>query len=181
MKFTKTYISNLLIIDLDLIKDNRGWFSRSFCENEFKKIGFNERFVQHNHSFNKYKGTMRGMHFQLEPQNEAKMIRCISGKVFDVAVDLRKGSSTFLKWFGIELSEFNKKMIFIPRGFGHGFLTLEDKSELIYYHSESYNKDLDSGFSFLDPLVNIKWPNRIKIISEKDRNLPNIPTNFIGL
>ena len=181
MKFKKTKIEGLHTIDLNPYKDDRGWFGRAYCENEFKSIRFNERFVQINHSFNAQKGTLRGMHFQKHPYGETKLIRCITGKVFDVAVDLRKDSPTFLQWEGVELSAENKRMILIPKGFAHGFITLEDNTELLYNHTEFYIPEADTGFHYNDSRANINWPISIKKISEKDRILPNIEDSFEGI
>ena len=181
MKFNKTNIEGLYTIDLNPFKDDRGSFGRTFCENEFKSIGFNDRFVQINHSFNTQKGTLRGMHFQLPPYGETKLIRCIAGMAFDVAVDLRKNSLTFLQWEGVELSAENKRMILIPKGFAHGFITLEDNTELLYHHTEFYIPEADTGFNYNDSRVNINWPIPIEKISEKDRILPDIEDSFEGI
>ena len=181
MKFNKTNIEGLYTIDLNLFEDDRGWFGRTYCENAFKSIGFNERFVQMNHSFNAQKGTLRGMHFQKPPFGETKLIRCIAGKIFDVAVDLRKNSPTFLQWEGVELSAENKRMILIPKGFAHGFLTLEDKTELLYHHTEFYTPEADTGFNYNDSKANINWPIPIEKISVKDCILPNIEDSFDGV
>ena len=181
MKFNKTNIEGLYTIDLLINEDDRGWFSRTFCEKEFKSIGFEDKFVQINHSFNSKKGTFRGMHFQHYPYGETKLIRCIAGKVFDIAVDLRRNSPTFLQWKGIELSALNKRMILIPKGFAHGFITLEDNTELIYHHSEFFTPKSDTGFNYADKKLNIKLPIPIKKISEKDQNFTNIEASFEGL
>jgi len=127
-----------------------------------------------NFSFNKKKGTLRGMHYQEAPFEETKLIRCTSGKVFDVAVDLRKNSDTYLKWFGAELSRENLRMILIPGGFAHGFITLEDNSELIYHHTEYYNPSAEKGIRYDDKTVNIKWPAEVRVISDKDKSYPFI-------
>lgn len=181
MKFNKTNIEGLHTIDLNLVKDDRGWFGRTYCENAFKSIGFNEIFVQMNHSFNAQKGTLRGMHFQNPPYGETKLIRCIAGKVFDVAVDLRKDSPTFLQWTGVVLSAKNKRMILIPKGFAHGFITMENNTELLYYHTEFYTPEADTGFNYNDSKVNINWVIPIEKISKKDENLPNIEDSFEGI
>ncbi|MEO8665694.1 MAG: dTDP-4-dehydrorhamnose 3,5-epimerase [Ignavibacteria bacterium] len=174
MKFIETKIRGLYVIELNVLRDDRGMFARTYCKKQFKPIGFDKEFVQMNFSFNNDKGTLRGMHFQEAPFEETKLIRCVSGKVFDVAVDLRKDSDTYLQWFGTELSHDNMKMILIPGGFAHGFLTLEDNSELIYHHTEYYNPDAERGLRYNDETINIQWPAEVKKISDKDKNYPLI-------
>jgi len=181
MNFMETKLEGLFTVDLNFHNDERGWFGRTFCEKEFNSIGFSQKFVQLNHSYNAKKGTLRGMHFQNPPFGETKLIRCIKGKVFDVAVDLRINSPSFLNWYGIELSSKNKKMILIPSGFAHGFITLEDHSELLYHHTEFYNQSADNGFIYDDQLININWPEAIRIISPKDKKLPTIKSSFQGI
>ncbi len=181
MIFKESKLKGLFTIDMDLHNDERGWFGRTFCEKEFNSIGISKKMVQINHSFNLKKGTLRGMHYQKPPFGETKLIRCISGEVYDVAVDLRKNSSTFLKWYGAVLSSKNKKMILIPSGFAHGFITLDDNTELLYHHTEFYNRTADSGFNYRDNIINIDWPEPINVISEKDRKLPNIKKSFQGI
>ena len=176
-----TTIDGLFIIHFQAIGDSRGWFARTYCKKEFEKIGFKKEWVQFNHSFTSKKGTLRGMHYQLPPYSEAKLIRCISGAVYDVSLDLRKDSPTFLKWFGVELSAENKKMILIPEGFAHGFLTLAEDSELIYNHSEFYTPDSEGAVRYDDPLVNIHWPLEVLNISEKDSKHPYLTTDFKGI
>ena len=182
MKFEETILKGSYVIELDLFEDNRGWFTRTFSKDIFQKqIGFTKEWVQMNHSFTKAKGAIRGMHFQLHPFSEIKLVRCIAGEVFDVIVDLRKGSATFLQWYGTKLSAENKKMIFIPEGFAHGFQTLSANAELIYHHSEFYNPEAESGIKCDDPAINIQWPLEITEISEKDKNHPLIDSTFKAL
>lgn len=181
MIFKSTALEGLFIVELTPMIDERGWFARTFCKNEFEKIGFKKELVQINHSFTTKKGTLRGMHYQLPPHSEAKLIRCIAGAVYDVAIDLRKDSPTFLKWFGVELSAENKKMILIPEGFAHGFQTLSDDSELIYHHSEFYTPDSEGAVRYDDPSVNIQWPLEVLNISEKDLIRPYLTTDFKGI
>ena len=181
MIFKSTALEGLFIVELTPMIDERGWFARTFCKNEFEKIGFKKELVQINHSFTTKKGTLRGMHYQLPPHSEAKLIRCIAGAVYDVAIDLRKDSPTFLKWFGVELSAENKKMIFIPEGFAHGFQTLSDDSELIYHHSKFYTPDSEGAVRYDDPRVNIQWPLEVLNISEKDLIRPYLTTDFKGI
>lgn len=168
MIFEKTSLEGLYIVKPQLLRDERGLFTRTFCKKEFAEIGFEKDFVQFNHSFNSKKGTLRGMHFQEAPFTETKLIRCVEGRVWDVAVDLRKESKTYLQYFGIELSKENMFSVLIPDGFAHGFLTLEDNSSLIYHHTEFFTPNKDRGILYNDPSIGIKWPIPISFISQKD-------------
>jgi len=179
MNFIDTGLAGLYIIETEAFKDERGFFIRTYDKKEFSKINFNKEFVQMNASFNAKKGTLRGMHYQLPPFEETKLIRCVAGKVFDVAVDLRNQSSTYLKWFGVELSGENNKMILIPGGFAHGFITLEENSELTYCHTEFYNPSVERGIGYNDMLLNIQWPVNITCISEKDKNYPPLKSGLL--
>lgn len=181
MNFTQTPLKGSYIVSINPIGDSRGWFARTYCKNEFSNIGHNKEWVQINHSFTSLKGTIRGLHFQQKPFTEIKLLRCISGSVFDVIVDLRKDSPTFLKWFGVELSAENKKMLYIPEGFAHGFQTLENNTELIYHHSEFYNAEAEAGLMFDDIVLNIQWPLEIAEISERDKKHPLLNSTFKGL
>lgn len=170
MTFEPTFLQGSYIVNLLPRGDNRGWFMRSFCKKEFAQIGHTKEWVQMNHSFTSSKGTIRGMHFQIEPYQEIKMVRCIVGSVFDVIIDLRQESLTYLKWFGVELSAKNKKMLYVPEGFAHGFQTLTDDVELLYHHSEFYQPGHESGISYNDPKINIQWPLPLTEMSERDKN-----------
>ncbi len=181
MIFTETPLSGSFIVSLNPIGDSRGWFARTYCKNEFAQIGHDKEWVQINHSFTSLKGTIRGLHFQNNPFSEIKLLRCISGAVYDVIVDLRKNSPTFLKWFGTELSAENKNMLYIPKGFAHGFQSLADNTELIYHHSEFYNSEAESGLMFDDEKLNIKWPLEVADISERDKNHQLLNSTFKGL
>jgi len=181
MEFIPANIEGLYIIQLKKLEDERGLFARTFCKNEFRQIGFNKEFVQFNHSFNKYKGTIRGMHFQHPPYTETKLIRCVQGAVYDVAVDLRAGSPTFLHHFGIELNAENMTSILIPEGFAHGFQTLEDNTALIYHHTEFYTAGADDGIGYNDPALKIAWQLPGVNISEKDKNYKPADKNFKGI
>lgn len=181
MIFTETILKGSYIIDLMQYTDDRGAFVRTFCKKEFAKIGFTKEFVQFNQSYNTFEGTVRGLHFQQPPYSEIKLISCIRGSVFDVIVDIRQDSPTFLQHIVIELSSENKKMVYVPEGFAHGFQTLEDNSTLIYYHTEFYTPKADSGLNFLDPLLKIKWPLFVSKISEKDKDLKFIDQSFKGI
>lgn len=170
MIFEETYLKGAYVVSLELVNDERGGFARTFCKKEFSKINHSKEFVQINHSYNTHKGTVRGMHFQVAPYQEIKLIRCVKGAVLDVIVDLRKNSPTFLKHFAIELSEENKKMIYVPEDFAHGFQTLTKNAELIYHHTQYYTPGSDSGIRFDDPTLNIKWPLEAVMVSNKDKN-----------
>jgi dTDP-4-dehydrorhamnose 3,5-epimerase len=181
MKFVPTPLTDAYIVELDLLRDDRGGFARTYCKKEFEQIGHTREFVQFNHSFNTQKGTLRGMHFQAPPHAEVKLIRCIAGSVYDVIVDVRAGSSTFLQWFGTELSRENKRMFYVPEGFAHGFLTLTDHTELLYHHSCYYTPEADRGVRFDDPLLGIQWPGQPEVISDKDKRYPLLGSDFNGL
>ena len=181
MRFTETNLKGSFVIDLTPFQDERGWFARTFCKEEFAKIGHTKEWVQMNHSFTKQQGTLRGMHYQLPPFSEIKMVRCIVGAVFDVIVDIRKKSPTFLQWFGIELSAANKKMIYIPEGFAHGFQTLTDDAELIYHHSEFYKANVESGIKYDEPRVGIDWKFELTNVSERDKQHNFLKEDFIGI
>ena len=181
MEFEETNIEGLFLVHAKKIEDERGLFARTFCKNEFKQIRFNKEFVQFNHSFNKNKGTIRGMHFQNAPFRETKLIRCIRGKVNDVAIDLRINSKTFLQHVAVELSEENMVSILIPEGFAHGFQTMEDNSAVIYHHTEYYKPEAEAGLLFSDPALNIKWNIPVDVVSNKDRSFILIDKNFKGI
>jgi len=181
MIFTPTPLAGSYIIDLTPFGDSRGWFARTYCKKEFEQIGHTKEWVQLNHSYTVQKGALRGMHYQLPPFSEIKMVRCIAGAVYDVIIDLREDSVTFLQWFGIELSAKNKKMVYIPEGFAHGFQTLEDHSELIYHHSEFYTPAAERGVRFNDRRINLRWPAEPTEISERDKQHPLIDDNFKGI
>jgi dTDP-4-dehydrorhamnose 3,5-epimerase len=181
MKFVETPIAGAYYIELESFLDERGLFARTFCQREFAQIGFHKQIIQINHSVTGQKGTIRGMHYQLPPASETKIIRCIQGKVFDVMVDIRAGSPTFKQWYGVELSKDNMRMVYIPEGFAHGFQTLTDNTELIYHHSAFYTQDLERGLRFNDVALSIKWPLPVGSISPKDQSYPLIDNNFKGI
>ena len=164
--------SGLKIISRDIHQDNRGYFFKIFDQVELKKFGWIDSIKQINLSETHEKGSARGMHLQLDPFSEFKLITCISGSVFDVALDLRKSSKSFMKYYSIELNQEDNKSLLIPPGFAHGFQALEDKSQLIYAHSMEYKKDFESGCNLKDPKVNIKWPLKLRNLSKKDIQLP---------
>src|SRR5687767_12324803 len=181
MTFSPTPLQGSYVIDLAPFRDERGWFARTYCENEFEEIGHTAKWVQMNHSYTAKRGTIRGMHFQVPPYREIKMVRCVRGKVFDVIVDIRRNSQTFLQWFGLELSADAMNMLYIPAGFAHGFQTLSDDCELIYHHSEFYTPGAEGGIKYNDPAVDIRWPLEALFISERDLNHPVLNENFKGI
>ena len=156
MQITKTSIKDLVVIEPEVYGDDRGFFYESYNLDKFKALGIDTIFVQDNHS-KSAKGVLRGLHFQLPPKPMAKLVRCTKGKVWDVAVDLRRGSETYLKWYGIELSEENKKMFYVPEGFAHGFYALED-SEFLYKTSNTFDSDLDANVKWDDEAFGVEWP-----------------------
>ncbi len=173
MIFTETPLKGAYIIDIEKLEDERGFFARSWCRREFKAHGLNPQLVQCNISFNTLKGTMRGMHYQVKPFEEAKLVRCTMGSIYDVIVDIRPGSPSFKQYLGVILSAENRKMLYIPEGFAHGFLTIEDKTEVFYQMSEFYAPDHARGFRWNDPGFGIEWPANVHIISDRDRDYPN--------
>ena len=170
MKFQETKLKGAFLVDPERREDERGFFGRVFCVEEFQAQGLETRLVQCSISFNCQKGTLRGMHFQASPFEEVRLVRCTMGVVYDVILDLRPGSSTFKQWQGIELNADNRRMVYIPRGFAHGFLTLADDSELFYQMSEYYHPEAVQGVRWNDPAFNIHWPLPISLISDKDLN-----------
>ncbi len=172
MKFAETKLKGAYILELEKLEDERGFLARTYCENEFKNSGISFSPVQTNLSFNQHKHTLRGMHHQAPPFEEAKLVQCIRGAIYDVIIDIRPESPTVNEWVGVELSDENRKMIFIPKGFAHGFLTLEDETEVSYLMSEFYKPGADRGIRWNDPAFNIDWPAEVAVISEKDKNWP---------
>lgn len=174
-EFIKTDIPDVILVKPKVFCDNRGFFMETYKKSDFESAGIDTDFVQDNHS-KSIKGVLRGLHYQKEPFAQGKLVRCIRGKIFDVAVDIRKGSPTFGKWVGYELSEENKLMLWIPKGFAHGFLTLSEEAEVVYKVSGGeYNPDYDAGIRWDDPDIGINWPIEMVeevLLSEKDKNLP---------
>lgn len=179
--FMDTPIKDLKVVERKLIEDSRGYFSRFFCKNEFNQVGLKNNITQINHSYSKYRGTVRGMHFQLPPHAESKFVSCIHGSIFDIAVDLRKNSPTFLNWYGEVLSEANHRSLFIPEGFAHGFQALTDDCELLYLVSANYEPTAEKAINAMDPLISINWPLHITEMSEKDRDYPMVSPYFKGI
>lgn len=172
MIFRETKIKGLYVIEPEVKTDERGYFARTFCQEELQKNGLSFNIVQMNRSLTKKKGTIRGMHFQKEPKAEGKIVSCLRGAVYDVAVDLRPGSPTYGQWVAVELTADNRLMFYIPKSFAHGFQALTDDCELQYLMSEFYSPEQASGVRWDDPFFKIEWPLPVSFISEKDRNWP---------
>ncbi|MBR2178808.1 MAG: dTDP-4-dehydrorhamnose 3,5-epimerase [Selenomonadaceae bacterium] len=172
MKVTETKLKGVYLIEPKVFGDERGWFMESWSKQKFESAGLNVEFVQDNHSFSADKGTLRGLHYQIEPMAQAKLIRCTKGAIFDVAVDIRKGSPNYTKWVGVELNAENKKQLFIPHGFAHGFLTLTDDVEVQYKADNFYAPHYDGNIRWDDPDIDIDWPFDPTVLSDKDREAP---------
>ncbi|MFH5833512.1 dTDP-4-dehydrorhamnose 3,5-epimerase [Halalkalibaculum sp. DA384] len=172
MLFKKTDLKDAYIIELERYADTRGFFARAFCEKEFANNGIKFPVVQANTSYSQKKHTLRGMHYQQEPHQEAKLIKCTKGAIFDAIIDMRPDSPTFKKWIGVELNQDNRRMLYVPEGFAHGFLTLKDDTEVYYPVSEFYAPGAEKGIRWNDPEFNIKWPAEPEVISRKDRSWP---------
>lgn len=170
-EFKKLEIPDLILIIPKVYSDNRGFFLETFKYSDFKKNGIDKEFLQDNHSLSS-KGVLRGLHYQLNPMAQGKLVRVVKGKVWDVAVDIRRNSHSYLKWVGVELSEENHKMFYIPPGFAHGFITLEDETHFLYKCTDEYSPDFESGIIWNDPDIGINWPITDPIVSEKDLVLP---------
>lgn len=168
MIFEETKLARAFIIKLEKLEDERGFFARAWCQKEFDDAGINSRIVQANLSYNEKKGTLRGMHYQVSPYQEAKLVRCFRGAIYDVIVDLRSDSPTYKDWIGVELSAQNRQVLFVPEGFAHGFQTLESQTEVFYQVSEFYTPGAEKGARYNDPAFGIDWPLPVSVISEKD-------------
>jgi dTDP-4-dehydrorhamnose 3,5-epimerase len=171
--FTETKLAGAYIIEPELLRDQRGFFSRMWCQREFAVRGLGAGFVQGNLSCNAHTGTLRGLHYQVAPDAENKLVRCTRGSLYDVIVDLRPASPTCREWFGVELSAGNYRMLYVPEGFAHGFLTLENNTEVIYEVSQFYRPESERGLRYDDPAFGIEWPIRVTVVSEKDRSWSN--------
>jgi dTDP-4-dehydrorhamnose 3,5-epimerase len=170
-----------MLVDTITHKDARGEFSRLYCENELRELLGSRQIVQMNHSRTRTVGAIRGMHFQIQPCAEMKLVRCLLGRIWDVAVDLRQGSSTFLHWHAEVLSPGNNRMMVIPEGFAHGFQVLEPESQMLYMHTDFYTPALERGLRYDDALLGIVWPLKPTQVSPRDRNHPNIDSTFKGI
>lgn len=173
MTFHETKLPGVFEIHLQPIADERGFFARSWCQKEFAANGLNSQLVQCNVSFNNRRGTLRGMHYQAAPHSECKLVRCTQGAIYDVAVDLRPDSPTYKQWVGITLTAGNRYMFYIPAGCAHGFLTLEDETEIFYQMCEFYHPEAARGVRWNDPAFEIAWPGKVEVISERDRTCPD--------
>jgi len=170
--FNKTTLKDAYLLDLETRGDDRGFFARTFCADEFKAHGIETVFVQQNCSFSANKGTLRGMHRQRAPHDETKVVRCIKGAIMDIIVDLRPESPSYKKWEAFELTEENRRQLVVPRGFGHGFQTLQDECEVTYLVSNFYTPDAEDGVRFNDPAFGIEWPLEPTVMSDKDKTWP---------
>ena len=178
MLFKPAPLAGAFLIDLDKKADERGFFARAYCEKEFAEHGLTTHVCQANVSLSMQKGTLRGMHYQLAPKAETKIVRCLRGALYDVILDLRPGSSSFGESFGGELTAENRRMMYVPKGFAHGFITLADDTEAFYFVDEFYSPENERGVRYDDPKFNIKWPAQPKVISEKDRTYRNFDIHW---
>lgn len=180
MELVKTKLDGVYIVEPKVYGDNRGWFMETYSEKAFKDAGIDVTFVQDNHSYSAQKGVLRGLHFQLNPMSQAKLLRVLRGTLLDVVVDIRKGSPTYGQWISVELSADNKKEIFMPRGMAHGFVTLTDDVEVHYKVDNLYEPKLESGIMYNDPELNINWGIDNPILSEKDKKMPLFKDSIIN-
>jgi dTDP-4-dehydrorhamnose 3,5-epimerase len=172
MTLNETAVNGVFEIEPKIFGDNRGWFYESYSKEKFEKLGTTAEFVQDNRSFSAQKGTLRGLHCQTNPKAQAKLVSCIKGEILDVAVDIRKGSPTFMKWVAVRLSEENKKMLFIPKGCLHGFVTLTDNVEISYKVDDFYSPENDRSICWNDSEIGVEWGVEDPVLSEKDKNAP---------
>lgn len=172
MIFAATKLDDAFVIDIEKHEDQRGFYARAWCQAEFEKHGIMADFVQSNISFSQVRGTLRGLHYQLSPHQEAKLFRCISGAIFCVIIDLRPASPTAGEWFGVELSAINRRLLFMPEGFASGFISLLDNTEIFYSVTRDYHPESERGARFDDPAFDINWPIPVQTISDKDMNWP---------
>lgn len=178
MVFTDTGLTGAFLVDLVAVEDERGFFARSWCIREFEAQGLSPRLVQCNVSFNRARGTLRGMHYQVSPHQEAKLVRCTRGAIYDVIVDLRPQSATYLRSFGAALTADNRRAMYVPEDFAHGFLTLSDESEVFYQMSQFYTPDAGRGIRWNDPALAIEWPEPVRLVSDRDRTFPDFATHL---
>jgi dTDP-4-dehydrorhamnose 3,5-epimerase len=173
MKFTETPLSGAFTVDLEKREDERGFFARVFCAEEFTKHGMESRILQVNNSLSKDVHTLRGLHYQLDPFAETKLVRCVAGALLDVIVDVRPDSPTLLQYFSVKLTADNRRMLFVPRGFAHGIFTLQPDTEIFYMASQRYSPDHERGIRWNDPKIGIEWPDAPVVLSDKDRSYPD--------
>lgn len=181
MKFQAVPIAGAYVVVLEPFQDHRGMFVRTFCMEVLKQIGHNQPIAQANHSMTRNAGAVRGMHYQLPPKAEIKMVRCMRGRVYDAIIDLRAGSPTFLQWYGVELSADNMRMMYVPEGCAHGFQVLQAESELLYLHTAEYSPAHEQAVRYDDPVVGIKWPLPVSDVSDRDRSHPLLTKDFAGI
>jgi len=174
MIFKETKVRGAFILEVERVEDERGFFARSWCQKEFQLHSLVPHLVQANISFNKKKGTLRGIHYQAPPHGEAKVVRCTRGAIFDVVIDLRPESPTFKQWTGVELTADNYKMLYVPENCAHGYITLEDSTEVTYLVSQFYHRERERGVRYDDPAFGVRWPIKVQVISEKDKSLPYV-------
>jgi dTDP-4-dehydrorhamnose 3,5-epimerase len=174
MIFQEMKIGGAFVLEVEKVEDERGFFARSWCQKEFQMHSLVSHLVQANISFNKQKGTLRGMHYQARPYGEAKVVRCTRGMIFDVIIDLRPESVTFKQWIGVELTADNYRMLYVPENCAHGYITLEDRTEVTYLVSQFYHRELERGVRYDDPVFGVKWPIKVQVVSEKDKSLPYV-------
>jgi dTDP-4-dehydrorhamnose 3,5-epimerase len=173
MKFIETGLPGAVVVEIEKMSDSRGFFARTWCRKEFEAHGLDTSAAQTNTSFNHLMGTLRGMHYQAEPFGETKLVRCTQGAIYDVIIDLRPDSPTYRKWFGVELTADNYRMLFVPKMFAHGFQTLADKSVVTYQVGQFYTPGAEQGIRYDDAAFSIRWPLKVSVISEKDKNWPD--------
>ena len=173
MIFKETALQDAYVVDIDPVEDSRGFFARTWCRREFQVLGLNPEAVQCNLSFNHIRGTIRGMHYQAAPHSEIKLVKCLRGAIYDVIIDLRPKSPSFRAWLGIELNENNRRMLYVPEGFAHGYQTIEDNSEVFYLVSNFYHPESERGIRWNDPAFKIEWPLKASLVSPKDSSHPD--------
>lgn len=181
MKIIETELKDVMIVEPQIFGDHRGWFTETYSKLKFAEQAIDIEFIQDNHSFSAQKGTLRGLHFQLAPKAQTKLVRCTKGKILDVAVDLRRDSSNYLKWVAVELTEENKRQLLVPKGFAHGFVTLTDNVEVQYKVDEYYSPECDRSIRYDDPDIGVNWGDTEPVLSAKDLNAPflkNSDVNF---
>jgi len=178
--FSETELKGAFLLELDKHNDERGYFARTFCQREFEAHGLNPHVVQCSTSFNKKKGTLRGMHWQAAPYEETKLIGCLQGAIYDVIVDIRPGSSTYMRHFAADLSDVNQRMLYVPAGFAHGFQTLADNTQVCYQMSQLFSPEHSRGARWDDPAFGIVWPPAERIIIERDLSYPDFPVSMVA-
>ena len=174
MKFQQTELNGAYVVDIERHSDERGFFARSYCADEFANHGLVWHWPQCNISFNAQKGTLRGLHYNAAPHAEAKLVRCTMGSIYDVIVDLRPHSETWMGWIGVELDAASRRALYVPAGFAHGFITLSDDTEVFYQMSARYVPEAARGLYFCDPALGVRWPIPVQVISERDASYPNL-------